>query len=233
VINNITKNISKNYSPLYFLSSLGAGRLSITFFMYLFFMTTHTTPIPVFNTILTAFNSGEIVAKIMIIIASLAILFFAIFHFMLLFSNIKAYQKFKQTANYTNLKTTNAEVQLMAPPLTFAMSVNVLFVLGAVFIPNLWDIVEYLFPIALTLFAIIGFFAMRIFLEYASRVFVSGGFSHDNNNNLSQMLAVFAFAMIAVGFSTSAAMSHNQTTSLIAIILSIFFVTMVIIFCKY
>jgi hypothetical protein len=232
MINNITKNISKNYSPLYFLSSLGAGGLSITFFMYLFFMTTHTTPIPVFNTLLTAFNSGEIVAKIMIIIAILAILFFAIFHFMLLFANISAYQKFKQTEGYTNLKTTNAEVQLMAPPLTFAMSVNVLFVLGAVFIPNLWDIVEYLFPIALTLFAIIGFFAMRIFLEYASRVFLSGGFSHDNNNNLSQMLAVFAFAMIAVGFSASAAMSHNQTTSLIAIILSIFFVTMVIIFAS-
>jgi hypothetical protein len=231
MLNKITTNISKNYSPLYFLSALGAGGLSVTFFMYLLFMTSHEqTPIPTFNSILNAFNTGDIYTQTLIIVSIIAIIIFAIFHFLLLTANIKAYNNFKKTDGYHKLKTTNAEVQLMAPPLTFAMTVNVLFILGAVFVPNLWSVVEYLFPLAMLAFGVIGYIAIKIFLDYASRVFVNGSFEHSQNNNLSQMLAVFAFAMVGVGFSASSAMSHNQTTSLIAMVFAIFFLVVVILF---
>jgi hypothetical protein len=230
MLSRITNNIKKNYSPLYFLSSLGAGGLAITFFMYLLFMTNHITPIPTFNSLFVIFIGGNIYLQILIILSASLIAVFALLHFILLIANIKAYNHFKSNTNYQKLKTTNAEVQLMVVPLTLAMSVNVSFVLGAVFVPNLWSIVEYLFPIAMLSFGIIGFFALKTFLEYATRVFTTGGFDHNQNNNLSQMLAVFAFAMIAVGFSASAAMSHNQITSLVAMIFAVFFLTIVIIF---
>ena len=36
------------------------------------------------------------------------------------------------------------------------MSVNALFILGLIFVPGLWNIVEYLFPLAMLAFAAIG-----------------------------------------------------------------------------
>ena len=47
------------YSPLYFLSSLGAGGLVVTFFIYLMFWVPHTgRPVPVFEDITAAFATG-------------------------------------------------------------------------------------------------------------------------------------------------------------------------------
>lgn len=228
---NIIHSLQQQYSPLYFLAALGYGGLSITFFMYLLFMTDHkNTPIPTFNSIIASFNSGDIWTQILIIFSMSGILLFAFWHFRMLIANIIAYKFFKTTSAYIDIKTTNAEIQLMAPPLTFAMSINVLFVLGAVFIPNLWSVVEYLFPLAILGFLIVGGFAFKIFLDYAKRVFLNGDFAHDKNNNLSQMLGVFAFAMIAVGFSASSAMSHNSITSAIALVFAIFFLTTAILF---
>ena len=44
------------YSPLYFLVSLGAGGLAVTFFMYLMFWVPHPTrPVPVFEDVAAAF----------------------------------------------------------------------------------------------------------------------------------------------------------------------------------
>lgn len=44
-----------HYVPTYFLASLGAGGLSVTFFMYLMFWVPHPgRPVPVFEDILAA-----------------------------------------------------------------------------------------------------------------------------------------------------------------------------------
>ena len=73
----------------------------------------------------------------------------------MLYWNLKKYSEYKKTKAFSNLKKTNIEVSLMALPLTLAMTVNVLFIFGALFIPNLWSIVEYLFPLAILAFAAI------------------------------------------------------------------------------
>jgi hypothetical protein len=39
---NLRHKLGDAYSPLYFLSALGAGGAVVTFFMYLMFMTPHT-----------------------------------------------------------------------------------------------------------------------------------------------------------------------------------------------
>jgi len=227
----IIKNLSEKYSPLYFLSSLGFGGLSVTFFMYLVFMTEHKEyPIPTFETLSVSLSSANILTNIMTVVALIGIAISSYAHLKLLFWNIKEYRLFKQTDNYNTLKKSDSEVQLMAIPLTFGMTINVAFILGAVFVPKLWSVVEYLFPLALIAFAIAGYFAVKIFADYASRVLTTGEFDNTKNNNLSQMLAVFAFAMIGVGFSASAAMSHIALTSGIAMVLSILFITIAGIF---
>jgi len=112
--------------------------------------------------------------------------------------------------------------------LTYAMSINVMFMLGALFVPGLWSIVEYLFPFAMLAFLLVGIYAGAIFLAFFSRVIAYGNFDCERNNSLSQMLSIFAFSMVGVGMSASAAMSHQPVTSGLGIIFASFFTSIVI-----
>ena len=215
--------LKEKYSPLYFLAALGAGGLSVSFFMYLMFLIPHKgVPMTTFDFVYPALLKGDWLS----LVTAFSIVFiigFAFFHFKLLIWNIKQYKAFKQTNAFNKLRNSNAEVTLMAMPLTFAMTINVCFVLGALFVPGLWSIVEYLFPFALLGFAVVGYFALKIFLEYFNRLLISGDFDFTQNNNLSQMISIFAFSMVAVGFAAPGAMSHHIEINAIGIFGAIFF----------
>lgn len=216
---------NNNYSPLYFLSALGAGGLSVSFYMYLMFLVPHKgSPMATFDFIYIAILQANYISVIAII-SLFFILVFSTIHFKLLIWNVKQYLLYKHSESYKILVTSNAEVSLMALPLTFAMTINVSFVLGAIFIPGLWDYVEYLFPFALLAFMGIGYLALKIFFEYFNRLLVTGDFDCTQNNNLSQMLSIFAFSMLAVGFAAPGAMSHNLTINAIGLFGAIFFST--------
>ena len=140
--------------------------------------------------------------------------------------NTKQFLLFKKSGKFKELIGTNAEISLMALPLTYTMTINVFFVLGAVFVPSLWDIVEYLFPFALIGFIVTGFFALKIFFNYFTSVMIKGNFNFEQNNNLSQMISIFALSMVAVGFAAPAAMSHNLTVNAIGFFGAIFFASL-------
>ena len=91
------------------------------------------------------------------------------------------------------------------------------------FVPNLWSIVEYMFPFALIGFAITGYYALKISFKYFSRILTTGDFDFTKNNNLSQMISIFSLSMVAVGFAAPGAMSHNLTINAIGIFGAIFF----------
>ncbi len=215
--------LKEKYSPMYFLAALGAGGLSVSFFMYLMFLVPHKgAPMATFDFVYPVLLQGTWLSFVSVF-AIVFIIAFAILHFKLLIWNIKQYKAFKKTSAYNTLKSTNAEVTLMALPLTFAMTINVCFVLGALFVPGLWDVVEYLFPGALLGFAVVGYYAIKIFMEYFSRLITTGEFDFVKNNNLSQMISIFAFSMVAVGFAAPGAMSHYIQINAIGIFGAIFF----------
>ena len=221
------KPFTQTYNPLYFLASLGNGGLAVSFFMYLMFMVKHPdTPIPTFNHVSKIITGDNYLLAGLTVLAMLFILIFAFRHFVLLFQNVRAFADYKKTEQYEIMKNSNSEVTMMALPLTFAMSVNILFILGALFIPGLWGIVEYIFPFALIAFAIIGIYGLKLFSEYFYRLIVKGDFDYINNNNLSQLLSSFAFAMVAVGLAAPGAMSTTVATSVVGILGSIFFGTL-------
>jgi hypothetical protein len=156
-------------------------------------------------------------------LAIFGILWFGISHFRLLIWNLQSFTQFKNTDTFRALKRSNGETQLMAIPLTLAMTVNVAFIFGALFVPGLWSVKEFLFPGALIAFGIIGVFAFKTYLDFFARVLSEGGFDCTQNNNLSQILPAFAFAMVGVGFAASAAMSNTAVTVVIGMIGTIFF----------
>jgi hypothetical protein len=227
---SIRKNLGERYTPLYFLASLGNGGLAISFFMYLQFMVPHKGyPMATFDTLIPYLTGDNPLVSVLIAITMIAILILAFRHFILLAWNFSEYAKFKQTAAFQTFKQSNAEVSTMAIPLTLAMSINVLFILGGVFVPGLWNVVEYLFPFALMGFAAVGGYALWIFANYFVSHLVEGSFDCTGNNSLSQMITVFAFAMIGVGFAASAAMSHTMLSAALGALGAMFFFSIVLV----
>ena len=222
-------NLGDTYSPLYFLAALGSGGLAVSFFMYLMFMVPHKGhPMPTFEDLIDVFSADSLLMSGLVVFAAVGVLYFSFMHFRLLVWNIKEYLLFKKTESFVKLKASNDEVQLMAIPLTYAMFVNVVFILGALFVPSLWSVVENLFPLALLAFLLIGAYAIHIFITFFARVIAFGHFDCAKNNSLSQMLSIFAFSMVAVGLSAPGAMSHSTFISGVGLIFSIGFASVAI-----
>jgi hypothetical protein len=211
------------YTPLYWLAALGAGGLTVSFFIYMNFMIPHKgVPMATYDFVVKALSQGDWLSWLTG--AALAgIILFALLHIKLLVWVTREHLAFKKTEAYYQLRSSNAEVTLMAIPLTLTMTINVFFILGAVFVPGLWSVVEYLFPGALAAFIVTGYYSIKIFMEYFSRLLTSGDFDLDANNNLSQMISIFAFTMVAVGFAAPAAMSKVLAVEAIGTIGAIFF----------
>ncbi|MCK8485176.1 hypothetical protein MUY21_14110 [Aliiroseovarius sp. S2029] len=213
------------YSPLYFLASVGAGGLSVTFFMYLMFWVPHPgKPVPVFEDIMAAFSTGSVGLKTGILVAMLGIAAMVFLNLKYLIWNLKTFSVFRKTEAYTKLKSSNGETTILAMPLALAMSVNGLFIVGLVFVPGLWSIVEYLFPFAMAAFLAIGIMALVYIGDFLGRVLTKGGvFDVTAHNSFAQMLPAFALAMTAVGFSAPAAMSTNTVVVGVSLVGSTFF----------
>lgn len=220
----------RKYSPLYFLASLGAGGLVVTFFMYLMFWVPHTGgPVPIFEDILTHVGTASILGQVAVFVAIVGIAVMTALHLKLLFWNLGQLSKFKRTEGYAELLTSNSETQLLAVPLTLAMTINAGFIVGLVFVPGLWSVVEYLFPLALAAFVATGFYALALVGRFLGRIFGAGGFDMAANNSFAQLMPTFAISMVAVGTAAPAAMS--QTTSVVGLSLglSTFFATVAIV----
>ena len=214
---------SDTYNPMYFLASLGAGGLSVTFFMWLMFWVPHPgRTVPVFEDILAAFQSGGPLKQAMIVGALAGIALFVVLNLKSLIWNLTRYSAWTRTDAFVTFSKTNAQSQLMAMPLALAMSVNGLFIAGLVFVPGLWGIVEYLFPVALAAFILIAVLAFRLYGHFIARIKVEGGFNFAANNSFGQILPAFAFAMIGVGMAAPAAMSGNIAVVGTSIVVSTF-----------
>lgn len=226
------KRSAETYSPLYFLASLGAGGLTVTFFMYLMFWVPHPNqPVPIFEDILSAFSSGNASMKAAILVAFVGIAGFAILNVTSLLWNLRAYSAFRRSDSYDQMMSSNAESSVLAMPLALAMTVNAMFIVGLVFVPGLWSIVEYLFPLAMLAFVGIGFLALRQLSGFLGRVLtVPGSFSVEGHNSFAQMMPAFALSMIGVGLAAPSAMSQIPTVIATSLILSTGFAAIAIIY---
>ena len=144
------KNLGEKYSPLYFLAALGFGGLAVFFFMVFMHITPHPgTPMPTFESIRAAYADGGTFMKSAIGVGYVGMIIMLIIHFGLLAWNFREFSAFRRTEAYRQLRTSNAEVTLMAIPLTLGMTVNGLFVAAMALVPGLWDIIQTLMPFAL------------------------------------------------------------------------------------
>ena len=215
---------SDSYSPLYFLASLGAGGLSVSFFMWLMHWIPHPgQTVPVFEDIMAAFATGGALTQAIILVAMAGIAVFSFLNLKLLVWNLRRFSAWSKTDGFAAFSKTNAQSQVMAMPLALAMSVNVLFILGMVFVPGLWSVVEYLFPLAMITFLAIGAYGFKLYGGFLGRVLTEGGFKCAANNNFGQILPAFAFAMVGVGLAAPAALSTVPALAALGLVFSTFF----------
>jgi hypothetical protein len=216
-----------SFNPQVFLSALGAGGLAISFFLYPQFMIPHpATPMVTFEVLQQVLLGENPWASALLALDLILILTFAFIHFHLLAKSLLVYWRFRQTQAFSDLRQGNDEVSLMGIPLTLSMSINVLLVLGVLYVPGLWRLVEWLFSTALLVYAAVGVYALRIYGHYLTRLLTRGEFNFEGNNDLSQLMAIFAFAMVATGMAGPGAMSHNLTINALGIFGSLFFLSL-------
>ena len=217
---------AEHWSPLYFLSALGAGGLAVTFFMWLMFWVPHPgQPVPVFEDIVAYLATSGPLGDAMVLTAMGGIAVFAALHIALLVWNLRKLAAFTRSDAYRALTRSNAESQLKGVPLTLAMAINVGFILGLVFVPGLWGIVEYLFPAAIVAFLAVGAYAFRLLGRFLGRILAEGGFDTHANTSFAQLLPAFALAMVGVGLAAPAAMSTTPWIVGTSLVLSTLFVT--------
>lgn len=220
------------YHPTYFLGSLGAGGIVVTFFMFLMFWVPHPgQPVPVFEDIAAAWGTGSAPIQIAIAVAMAGIAVFAVLNIQNLIWNLRAFARFRTTGAYQALTSSNGEAAVMGMPLALAMTVNVGFILGLVFVPRLWSVVEYLFPAAMVAFGLIGLQAFALIGRYLGRILGEGrGFDPEANTSFLQLLPGFALSMIGVGFAAPGAMSASALTVAASLILSTFFAVVSVVY---
>ena len=90
-----------------------------------------TTSMATFEYIMEALEKGDYII-LYLHFALVFIIAFAILHFKLLYWNTKQYLLYKKSDAYKALIKSNGQISIMALPLTYTMSINVGFVLGAV-----------------------------------------------------------------------------------------------------
>lgn len=226
------KRPAETYSPLYFLASLGAGGLTVTFFMYLMFWVPHPNqPVPIFEDILAAVSTGTLPMKAAILVAIFGIAGFAILNVTSLIWNLRAFATFRRTEAYDQMMSSNAESSVLAMPLALAMTVNAMFIVGLVFVPGLWSIVEYLFPLAMLSFVGIGILALRQLGRFLGRILTThGAFSIEGHNSFAQMMPAFALSMVGVGLAAPSAMSQIPTVIATSLVLSTGFAIVAIVY---
>jgi hypothetical protein len=201
----------RRFEVLHILAALGAGGMTASFFFLINYSTNHVGDAFVSFDVLYQHHLGEIdFFSILIQFFMIGAVSSAVLHFVLLSRWWRLFKQYKSTEQYQELVSSNKEVQLMAIPLTLSMSMNVCFILGAMFIPGLFSelslfglemqLIDAMLVSAGVYFSWMLFLAVRFFGVYFLRL-VEGEFDFVANANLSQMLALFSFGMIAVGFA--------------------------------
>lgn len=177
-------------------------------------------PVPIFEDVAVACGQGNSLQQAMIVLAYLGMAAFVVLHFKLMVWNLRNYAAFRRSPAFEKALSSNMGSQLLGLPLALAMSINVSFAAGLAFVPGLWSVVEYLFPLALAAFLAVAYLAFRLAGGYLARLSAGGVFDMSKNGSFAQVQPAFAFGMIGVGMAAPAALSGNPTVAAVSLGLS-------------
>jgi len=221
VLTGKMENFKEGYNPHLYLASVGFGGFSIMLYILTAHYGLNFTKSPTFGIVETAQVYGtfetwtgylqhiwsdnvvslaEMIMLIILISMMSLIPITAIANIKLLFWNEKQYQYYKTTQEFKDLNKTVGAMGRMARPFAWSMSFMVLFVVGLVFVPYLWDYMGIILYVATPISLAIGYMAFKEFVDIFKEWEKQGIEHFENTNNFSLVLSGFAFTFIGIMF---------------------------------
>jgi len=222
----------KSYLPISFLSALIPGGITLSFFMYFIFLTPHNgLIIPTHETLSAFFERAEIYSKIGMVFALIGVFYFAFRHIAIVVRNTLDLYRFKQKYIRLILR----EDAIMAIPLTYSITIYVIYFALSLILPSYWKIMNYLPYVALVLLLIIALFSIKIFIESTVTYWTNKSVYLQVNNSLLYMLSILTFIVVGIGFVIFGSISKVALVNDIGLFFSFIFIdtAIVILAAKY
>jgi hypothetical protein len=212
----------KEFNPLTFLASLGAGGISVAPFVYFQYATPHGKGLTTYTEVMLNAASGN---KAIIMLAAAIMVFFALLHLVLtlkFLTNLFGWSKTPDFKSFVDNPQKNTAI--MAVYTSVAMTFNVFIGVIRFFVPALNDNFQGLMLPALIAWSILWLFLMRTELRL-----LKSAFEKDfdiNKLSFGWLMQPFALGMITVSGTGFAALSHNANIAHIAAFLAMISGTM-------
>lgn len=211
----IKKSLMKNkrdFSPLIFLSPLGAGGISVAFFVLINYTIDHGKGLINFT------QTHEILsgpAEIFYSFLEVGMLAFILFHLVLTFLYLPDLFRWLKTEGYKNfIKNPLTNSGILAPFISITMTMNVFLASVRYFVPQMAENLQSLMLPGLIAWSLIWVFLMRIEVKLLKTSFTE---SFDMNKiNFGWLLHPFALGMVSVTGAGIAAMSQTPALAHIA-----------------
>ena len=209
--NKIKKN-KKEFSPLIFLASLGAGGLSVAFFALINYTFDHGKGLVNFSqthSLLSGFTEG------IYSLLEVGMVGFAIIHFILSIIFLPQLIKWIKSNFYKNfIDNPLVNAGILAPFISLAMTMNVLLASIRYFVPVLYSNLQALMIPGLIVWIILWFFTIKMAIKLLKISFVKG--FDINKIYFGWLLYPFALGMISVTGAGITAMSQAPMPAHIA-----------------
>jgi hypothetical protein len=202
-----------SFSPLSFLASLGAGGIAVMPFA--FFQYTHHSGKGLITFSQMNHLSLPIAQQLLFYALELVMIVFAVIHFVLTFQNTKGLIQWVKTDAYKDfISDPLKNSAIMAPFISFAMTMNVFIGPIRFFVPTMSQNLQSMMLPALIVVAVLWFFTMRTEISLLRLSFTT---SFDVGKiNFGWLLHPFALGMVTVTLTGIAAMSKTPNVAHVA-----------------
>ncbi len=202
----------KEFSPLIFLASLGAGGLSVAFFALINYTFDHGKGLVNFaqtHNSMAGFTEG------LYSLLELGMIGFAIIHFVLSIIFLPQLIKWIKSSSYKKfVENPLVNVGILAPFISLAMTMNVLLASVRYFVPSLYNNLQSLMIPGLIVWIVLWFFTMRMAIKLLKISFIKG--FDISKIYFGWLLYPFALGMLSVTGAGIAAMSQAPMPAHIA-----------------
>jgi tellurite resistance protein TehA-like permease len=210
--------MKKNFSPLLFLASLGAGGIAVIPFAFLNYTFPH--PKGLINIMQVHYDSIEIWQAVLFRFLEITMILFTLIHIVLsiiLFVKLIGWMKNSGYKHFIDDPLTNSAI--MSPYISIVMTMNVFIGPVRYFIPSFADNLQVFMLPALIFWAIIWLFLMRMEIKLLRISFEK---SFDITKiHFGWLLHPFALGMLTVTGTGIAALSHDASVAHTAAFMSL------------
>lgn len=204
--------LGERYTPLYFLNALVAGGFALSSYMYIYWICKiELSSLPTFDALVSFTSFQGFLKPLFMLFFLCGFVFFSFLHVRLLIWNFKNMKVWQNMVPYKALMASKDKTVLLTIPATLAVSVILLLLTTLMAFPFALQMKDYLFPPLFVALAYGSWHCAHVYTALLASRLTGTASAHAFGTNLGQLIAVFAFTMIALPFALIAQNSDGRT----------------------